>query len=90
MRARAGIRITHLLLFILIGSAVAWACPSCKEALFDPSQAEQVTRAAKGYAWSIGLLIGTPMLLVGILAAVITRQIHRNRLTSEHESELTP
>jgi len=81
---------TGLLFCLLVGTVAAWACPSCKEALFDPAQAEQVARAAKGYAWSIGLLVGTPMLLVGTLATVITRQIRRSRVVSNKESELTP
>ena len=55
------------------------ACPTCKEALFDPAQAQQVLKAAQGYAFSIGLMIGTPLLLVGGLATLIVRQARRKR-----------
>jgi len=77
-------------LFVWMGAEAASACPSCKEALFDPAQAEQVTRAARGYAWSIGLMIGAPLLIVATLATVIGRGIRRGKPDDGKESELTP
>ena len=65
--------------FACVLPMAVWACPMCKEALFDPAQAQQVLKAAKGYALSIGLLVGTPMLLVGGLATLILRQSRRRR-----------
>ena len=57
--------------------AVVHACPTCKESLVDFPQAQQVRQTAKGYALSIGLLIGTPMLLVGTVATLIVRHQRR-------------
>ena len=61
----------------LVMSAVAQACPTCKEALFDPAQARQTMQAAKGYALSIGLLLGTMGLLIGGLTTAIVRSSRR-------------
>ena len=61
----------------LLAPAAAWACPGCKEALFDPAQGEQVVRTAQGYALSIGLLLVTPALCVGGLTWWIVRQARR-------------
>ena len=57
--------------------AVAHACPTCKESLVDFTQAQQVRQTAQGYAMSIGLLIGTPLLLVGTVATLIARHQRR-------------
>jgi len=66
--------------FFLLGfSAVTWACPLCKEALFDPSQLQAKLATAKGYAVSIGLLLSVPALLVGGVAALIVRARHRRQ-----------
>ncbi len=70
--------------------AMVLACPTCKEALFDPTQAQQVLKTAQGYAMSIGLLIGTPLLLVGGVATLIVRHARRQGTRRSEESELTP
>jgi hypothetical protein len=54
------------------------ACPTCKESLWDVTQAQHLLKTAKGYAMSIGLLIGTPLLLIGGLAIVIVHQSRRS------------
>jgi hypothetical protein len=63
---------------------VAWspsvlACPTCKEALFDPAQAQQTLATAKGYATSIGLLLGTMGLLIGGVTTAVIRSARRQR-----------
>jgi len=63
--------------FLFVSAAVASACPTCKEALFDPAQAQRILGAAKGYALSIGLMIGMPLLLVGGITLLIVRQVRR-------------
>lgn len=50
------------------------ACPLCKEALFDPAQAKQAASTAKGYAISISLLLGMPVLLLGSVAFAVIRR----------------
>ena len=52
-----------MLALTLMPSAVG-ACPGCKEALLDPGQALEISRAAQGYNWSIGALILVPLLLL--------------------------
>jgi hypothetical protein len=54
-----------------------WACPTCKDGLIDPTHTQQILGTAKGYAVSIGLLIGTPFLLIGGIAALVVRQSRR-------------
>ena len=51
----------------------ASACPGCKEALFDPGQLPQKLATAKGYALSIGLMLGMPAALIGGIAWLIAR-----------------
>lgn len=80
--------LSHTVTLFLAWPTAALACPMCKEALFDPAKAERALQAAKGYALSIGLMIGTPMLLVGGLAALIVRHARRHRTTVA--SKLTP
>ena len=42
----------------------AGACPGCQQALLDPGQALEISRAAHGYNWSIAALIIVPLLLL--------------------------
>lgn len=70
--------LTAVVLIVVI-SSVAWACPFCKDALFDVSQARQGWYTAQGYAWSIGLLLGVPIGLVGTVAVLIVRARRRAR-----------
>ena len=71
-----------LMLTILVffaSSAVAWACPFCKEALFDPGQLQQKLSTARGYAMSIALFLSVPAVLVGGVAALIVRAFRRHK-----------
>jgi len=63
----------------LMFSSVVDACPTCKEALFDPSQLQAKLATAKGYAMSIGLLLSVPALLVGGVVALVVRAHRRQR-----------
>jgi len=53
------------------------ACPLCKEALFEPGQAEATSRLVKGYTISIATLLGIPLVLVGGIAMRIVRSSRR-------------
>ena len=66
-----------LVMGCLVGDAAA--CPMCKELLFDPVQAKQVMQTAKGYALSIGVWIGTPLLIVGTVTALVVRSQRRSK-----------
>ena len=70
-------RAAWLLLGWLALAPAAAACPLCKEALFDPAQAKQAASTAKGYAISISLLLGMPVLLLSSVAIAVIR--HRPR-----------
>ena len=61
------------LLMILYAPIVAWACPMCAEALFSPGEVAAQSRVAQGYAVSLVVLLGTPLLLIGGLIALIVR-----------------
>ena len=65
--------------FWLLWPAVIWACPACKEALFEPGQLKQTLATAKGYAMSIALLLSVPAALIGGTAALIVRAHRRQR-----------
>ena len=67
-----------LVYWMLYRMPVAEACPACKDMLVDPEQLAQRLGMAKGFAWSIGLLIGMPALLVGALTVRLIRA-HRHR-----------
>ena len=71
--------------FVLIQGEV-FACPGCKEALFDPGQLVQKLATAKGYALSIGVLLAVPFLLIGGYTLAITRAARRARKSSHDPS----
>jgi hypothetical protein len=74
-----GVVVLTFAFLLLTFTGVVWACPGCKEALFDPGQLKQRLSLAKGYAWSIGLLLLVPFLLVGGLSVGIIRAVRRQR-----------
>ena len=63
-----------------LAPSFANACPACKESLFDPSQLSQRLSAAKGYAWSIGLMLTVPLLLLSWVTTLIVRAARRRHL----------
>ena len=70
-------------MWLVVWPGVAGACPGCKEALFDPSELPQRLAAAKGYALSIGLLLGMPLALVGGGSVLIARAQRRKQRAVE-------
>lgn len=62
---------------LLALAPLAWACPGCKEALFDPRELPQRLSTARGYALSIGLLLAVPALAVGGITLAIVRTLRR-------------
>ena len=75
------VSITGVVVYLMLYHAPsAWACPGCKEALFDPGQIAQKRATASGYALSIMLMLSMPALLIGGSAALLVRA-HRRRKT---------
>jgi hypothetical protein len=56
----------------------AWACPNCKEAV--AAQPSEVAAMARGYNWSILLMLGMPFTLLGTGAFLVTRAAKRGAL----------
>ena len=56
-----------------------WACPWCKDALFSPGESAAQSGAAKGYAWSIGILLGLPVLMLAVITFAVMRSIRRTK-----------
>lgn len=72
------VSITGVIVYLMLYQMPsAWACPGCKESLFDPAELPQRLSAAKGYALSIALLLGTPVALIGGVTALILRHQRR-------------
>lgn len=74
--------LNHLItqsLFWWVFQGVAWACPMCKEALFDPGQAAAQSGLVRGYAVSIAAMLGVPALIIGGIGVVIARSARRMR-----------
>ena len=66
--------------FLLTFPLIAWSCPGCKEALFDPGQLPQKLATAKAYSLSIGLLLFMPAALVGGVTLLVVRAKRNGRV----------
>lgn len=62
----------YLLPYLALPPTLAWGCPNCKEVLVESGQLGSRLGMARGFAWSIGLLLVMPALLV---AAVTLRVV---------------
>jgi len=69
-------------LVIFLFAQTAQACPGCKEALFDPGQLAEKITTAKGYAFSIGVLLMVPFILTTVLTLLIARSIRKSKQPS--------
>ncbi len=84
-----------LLLFLavlLAAQAVTEACPLCKEAVAN-DEAEDgssagPTRTARGYAWSIAVMLCMPFLMVGGVALLLVSAYRRN--TAQPQATQSP
>jgi hypothetical protein len=57
----------------LLLATPAWACPNCKEAV--SAQPADVANMARGYNWSILLMLGVPATLLGTGAFAVHRAV---------------
>ena len=60
-------------------AASAWACPACKEFVSSAGDANTFSGLSRGFAWSIGLLLTVPYLLVGGFLLSILLAVRRAR-----------
>ncbi len=67
--------------FLSAAAAPAWACPACKEFVSSASDPNTFSGLSRGFAWSIGLLLSVPYLLVGgfaLFIALAARRAHKS------------
>ena len=70
---------TFLSVFALIlCSSPAWACPNCKEAV--AAQPSEVENMARGYNYSVLLMLGMPFTLLGTGLFAVARAVKRGAL----------
>ncbi len=65
--------------FLPLAAAPAWACPACKEFVSSASDPNAFSGLSHGFAWSIGLLLSVPYLLVGGFSLFIMLAVRRTR-----------
>ena len=65
--------------FLSLSTASAWACPACKEFVSSASDPNAFSGLSRGFAWSIGLLLTVPYLLVGGFLLSILLAVRRTR-----------
>lgn len=65
--------------FLLLADSTFAQCALCKESL----KSGGTDGLIRGFAWSIVLLISTPILLVGAITTGIVRSMRRQRLAAE-------
>ncbi|MBI3087327.1 MAG: DUF420 domain-containing protein [Candidatus Omnitrophica bacterium] len=71
------VSVTGVLVYLLLyHMPSAEACPMCSEALFAPGEGAARAGLVKGYAVSVAVLLGIPLLLIGGIAAMVVRAAH--------------
>lgn len=74
-----GLRTAFLGLFLgLALSAPVKACPNCKEAV--AAQPSEVASMARGYNWSVMLMLAVPFSLFSTGTIMVTRAVKRGAL----------
>jgi hypothetical protein len=73
---------------LTVGMAAAWACPTCKDSVntSDPDG----LNLARGYFFSILLMLAMPFTLAGSFGCYVWREMRRQRRASESATEETP
>jgi hypothetical protein len=62
----------------LLFSSSSPACPNCKEAV--SAQPAEVANMARGYNWSILLMLGMPLTLLGTGAFLVRRAVKQGTM----------
>ncbi len=72
-------RLRLLALLVLLGLPVpAPACPNCKEAV--SAQPSEVEGMARGYNWSVMLMLAVPLTLLGTGSLMVVRAARKGLL----------
>jgi hypothetical protein len=72
-------RFAPVLLILLLGlTPSAGACPNCKEAV--SAQPSEVAGMARGYNWSVLLMLAVPFTMLGTGTLVVVRAARRGAL----------
>lgn len=64
---------------LLTASAPALACPNCKEAVANQSP-EESARLARGFSYSVVLMVSMPFLILGTGIVGVIRAVKRGAL----------
>jgi hypothetical protein len=62
---------------VFLAADVAWACPTCKEAL--ASAGGDNPNLVRGFFWSILFMMSMPFLLIGIFSTVMYRAVKKGQ-----------
>lgn len=65
-------------LALIVCSSSAWACPNCKEAV--AAQPSEMENMARGYNYSVLLMLGMPFTLLGTGAFAVARAVKRGTI----------
>ena len=66
-------------LAVWLVQTAALACPLCSEALFAPGEAARQASVLQGYVVSIAALLWAPLVMLGLVAAVLVRSARRSK-----------
>lgn len=67
-------------LLVLLGSAPAWACPTCKNGMAGNDG------LVAGYQWSILFMMSMPFTILGLFSAYMYWEVRRARARQEAEA----
>ena len=70
--------LTIALAFTWLPFTEAYGCPMCKYGLISVLNPDYVSRLAKGYYWSILLLLGAPNTLLTVMISLIVKSKQKN------------
>lgn len=70
---RSRVRFRLVIALVLLAPAVAQACPNCKEAV--AAGGADGAQVARGYSYSILLMLGMPIALLGTGAFLVARAV---------------
>ena len=82
--SRIKVAVALVLVLALVAAADAFGCPNCKDAV-NTSDPEGLN-VARGYFYSILLMLAMPFTLAGSFAAYVWREMRRQQRLAEAET----
>ncbi|MBI1883834.1 MAG: hypothetical protein HYS08_06470 [Chlamydiae bacterium] len=73
--------IIFIVTFSLLEKSFAWSCPNCKDFLAT----ESASALARGYYWSILMMVSLPFVLVGMISFLIFLNVRSKRKLSTED-----